>query len=171
MRKLYFIITILICCLILSCSGKNEVELTEIRVEETDRIPEPPPPSFSCSNTVTLQEWFFKLCDTEKPAKDTLAYKLGFFETGNCYAIYLVRLKDHEKEGHVSKTIKEDEQPVEYYPLSKSEYKDLKWEKVLDKIKTQLAEFTKTEKFKNSSLAKANAVTIGFDDGDLVRIK
>jgi hypothetical protein len=102
----------------LSCSGKNEVELTEIRVEETDRIPEPPPPSFSCSKAITLQEWFFKLCNTEKPGKDTAAYKLGFFETDSCYAVYLIGPKDHEKEVRVSAVQNDDEQRIEYYPIA-----------------------------------------------------
>jgi hypothetical protein len=171
MRKLYFIITILSCCLIFSCTSKKEVELTEVTVEEADRVPEPPPPSFSCSNTVTLQEWFFKLCNTEKPKKDTAAYKFGFFETDSCYAVYLISPKDIEKEIHVSAIQNDDEQSIEYYPIAKNEYKDLEWKQVLNKMKAQLAEFTKTEKFKNPSLAKANAVIINFGDGEKIRVK
>lgn len=93
MRTLYFIIAILTVQLILSCSGNKKIEATEVTdvtIEETVNAPEPPPPSFSCSSAVTLQEWFFKLCDTEKPRKDTTAYEFGFFETDNCYAVYLI---------------------------------------------------------------------------------
>jgi hypothetical protein len=171
MRKLYLMVTILIGQLICSCSGKKEVEMTDITIEETVNAPEPPPPSFSCSRAVTLQEWFFKLCDTEKPESDTVAYKLNFFETDSCYAIYLTNSKKYEKKDQATVPENDSEQPAEYYPLSKREYKDLEWKQALNKMKAQLAEFTKTEKFKNSSLAKANAVTISFDDGDLIKIK
>jgi hypothetical protein len=173
MRRLYFIIAILSCQLILDCSGKKEIEVIEVTeiTEETVNAPEPPPPSFSCSSAVTLQEWFFKLCDTEKPEADTAAYEFGFFETDSCYAIYLINSKKHEKKDQATVPENDSEQPAEYYPLSKREYKDLEWKQALNKMKAQLAEFTKTEKFKNSSLAKTNAVTISFDDGDLIKIK
>jgi hypothetical protein len=107
------------------------------------------------------------------PVQVLLHYKneFGFFETDNCYAIYLIGSEEHEKKDNVSAAKNDDEQPAEYYPLSKREYKDLEWKQALNKMKAQLAEFTWTEKFKNSSLAKANAVTIGFDDGDLIKIK
>ena len=171
MRTLHFIITLLAGQLILACNGKPEVEVRNVMVEKTDSVPEPPPPSFSCSNSMTLQEWFFKLCDEEKPGKDIIAYNFGLFDTDNCYAIYLIDSNEHEKEDQVSATKNDYEWPIEYYPLSKREYKDLKWDQVLDKIKSQLKEFINTEKFKNSSLAKAKAITIRFDDGDLVRMK
>ena len=171
MRTPYFIIILLAGHLILACNGKTEVKVSDVMVEESKNAPEPPPPSFSCSNSLTLQEWFFKLCDTEKPGKDIIAYNLGLFDTDNCYAIYLIDSNEHAKEDKVSATKNDYEWPIEYYPLSKTEYKDLKWEQVLNKIKSQLKEYTNTEKFKNSSLAKAKAITIRFDDGDLVKMK
>jgi hypothetical protein len=68
-------------------------------------------------------------------------------------------------------TKNDNDTSIKYYPLSKSDYKDLKWEQVMSKIKSQIKEFIKTEKFKKSSLAKAKAITMSFDDGDLIRIK
>jgi len=41
----------------------------------------------------------------------------------------------------------------------------------LEKIKSQLEDFSKTDKFKSSFFSKAQAIIIGFDDGDLERIK
>jgi hypothetical protein len=43
--------------------------------------------------------------------------------------------------------------------------------KILNKIKSQIKEFIKEEKFKKSSLAKAEAITIRFDDGDKLKLK
>jgi hypothetical protein len=41
----------------------------------------------------------------------------------------------------------------------------------LEEIEAQLKYFLGTVRFKNSFFAKARAITTGFDDGDLVRIK
>ncbi|HET6768237.1 MAG TPA: hypothetical protein VFH08_12580, partial [Chitinophagaceae bacterium] len=142
-----------------------------VSMTETVRAPEPPPPSFSCSNSVTLQEWFFKLCDTEKSEKDVIAYNFGLFETGNCYAIHLVDSIAYEKDDQDAARQNERDTSVNYFPLSKTEYEAMEWKQVLDKIKSQLGEFVKTEKFKNSYFRKAQSITIRFDDGDLLRLK
>ncbi len=157
----------------MACSGKKEIEVIEVTevTEETVNAPEPAPPSFSCSNAVTLQEWFFKLCDTEKPGKDTAAYAFGFFETENCYAVYLIDSSGYKKRDTGSAKQNGNEQSIKYYPLSKSEYKDLEWQQVMNKIKSQLKEFTNNEKCKNSSFAKAKSVTLFFDDGEKARLK
>jgi hypothetical protein len=148
------IITFLIAHLFLSCKDKIEVQKTDIMQEELENdVPEPPPPSFSCLNSITLQEWFFKLCETEKAENSIIAYNFALFETDKCYAICL------------------NSNDPAYYPLSKSEYKNLSWKQVLNKIRSQLKEFALAEKFRNSSLAKAKAITIQFDDGDVISLK
>ena len=155
----------------MASNENSKIEVTHIMVEKTMAIPEPPPPSFSCSDSLTIQEWFFKLCDKEKSEKDSIAYIFALYETENCYAIYLSVLKEREKDDKAGTTNNDDDPSDEYYPLSKNDYKVLKWDQVINKIKSQIKEFSKTEKFKNSSLAKAKAITMSFDDGDLVRIK
>jgi hypothetical protein len=46
-----------------------------------------------------------------------------------------------------------------YFNLPKKEYKSLKREQVLERLTAQLKEFTKTDKFLHSFLAKANVIT------------
>jgi hypothetical protein len=175
MRTLCFMLTLFFGHLILACNHNTEVEMKEVTivgsVSESVPAPEPPPPSFSCSNPVTLQEWFFKFCDTEKPKKDIINYKLELFDTENCYAIHLIGVKEYETENQDSSGKNDPENSDNYYPLSKNEYKELNWKQTLNKIRSQLNEFVKTENFKNSSLAKAKTITILFDDGDLLRLK
>ncbi len=170
MRVLYFIFLI---HLVLACNDKIETQVEEVTMTETESTtaPEPPPPTFSCSNSATLQEWFFKLSDSEKPDKDVFAYNFGLFETGSCYAIHLVDSIQYEKDDGGTARKNEPDTSVSYYPLSKSEYEALEWKQVLNKIKSQLAEFARTERFKNSYLAKAEIITMRFDDGDLLRLK
>lgn len=172
MRTLCFILALFFGHLILACKHNTQVQMKDITtIAESVPAPEPPPPSFSCSNSVTLQEWFFKLCDTEKPEKDIIAYNFELFETENCYAIHLIHAKEYEKEDQVPTGKNDPENSDNYYPLSKNEYKELNWKQTLNKIRSQLNEFVKTEKFKNSSLAKAKTITIRFDDGDMLRLK
>jgi hypothetical protein len=155
MKPLPLTITLLIAHLFLSCKDKTEGQVTKIKQEEFEsKAPEPPPPSFSCANSITLEGWFFKLCDTERPDNSIIVYKFALFETDKCYAICL-----------------SSNDRTEYFPLSKTEYKNLSWKQVLNKIRMQLKEFTVTEKFSNSSLAKAKAITIQFDDDDLLSLK
>lgn len=173
MRVLYFILPVFLVNLVLACNDKIETQVEEVTMTETESkaAPEPPPPSFSCSNSVTLKKWFFKLSDSEKPDKDVIAYNFSLFETGSCYAIHLVDSIQYEKDDGDTAGKDEPDTSVGYYPLSKSEYEALEWKQVLNKIKSQLEEFVKTERFKNSYLAKAKSITMRFDDGDLLRLK
>ena len=171
--RVYFTLTVFLIHLVLACNDKTETQVEEITMTETETetAPEPPPPSFSCSNSVTLEEWFFKLCDTEKPKKDVIAYNFGLFGSDNCYAIHLVDSIQYEKDKRDTARKNEPDTSSSYYPLSKSEYEALEWKQVLNKIKSQLEEFVKTERFKNSYLAKAKIITMRFDDGDLLSLK
>lgn len=120
---------------------------------------------------MTLQDWLFELCDSEKPDKSVIAYNFGLFETEQGYTIYLTGSKEYDKDDPDWATNNDFEPAQKYYPLPTSEYKNVEWDKVLDKIKKQLQDFTNTEKFKNSFFAKAKAITTGFDDGDLIIVK
>jgi hypothetical protein len=174
MRPLNIIVILLVGHILLSCNSKTETKVTDVKlvsVTQTDSVPEPPPPPPPISNFMTLQEWLFKLCDTETPDKSIIAYNFGLFETENGYTIYLIGSKEYDKDDQDWATNNDFEPSLKYYPLPTSEYKNLKWEKVLERIKSQLKDFTKTDKFKNSFFAKAKAITTGFDDGDLIKIK
>ena len=149
---------------------KTKVKVTDITLdsltnENTPGLP-PTTPIF-----MTIQEWLFHLCDVEHPGKSIIAYNFGIFETENGYTIYLIGSKEFDKDDSDWAANNDFVPKSKYYPLPEKEYKGLKWEKVLDKVKVHLEDFTKTGKFKNSFFAKAKAITTGFDDGDLVRIK
>ena len=155
----------------MACNDKIETQVEDISMTESISPPEPPPPSFSCSNSVTLQEWFFKFCNAEKPEKAVIAYIFELFETNNCYAIHLIDSIEFDKGDQDLLRKNDPDTSVNYYPLSKTGYEPLGWKQVLDEIKSQLNEFVNTEKFKNSSLAKAKGITMRFDDGDLLKLK
>ena len=166
MRTKYFILTLLFVQIVLSCNSqqKKVVVVEDVTYEKDEHEVEPPPPSFSLANPLTLKECFFKMCNTEKPKKDSTVYKFLLFETEKCYAIGLYPSAED--------STKKDSAPFEkFYSLSKSDYKNLAWKEVLNKIKSQLKDFTKTKEFENSSLSKAKKITLLFDDEDLISLK
>lgn len=73
--------------------------------------------------------------------------------------IYLVGLNKYDK-GDTSHTRIKFEPSNMYFQLPNSEYKDLSRDQMLNKLTVQLKAFTKTEKFKSSFLAKANAIIL-----------
>jgi len=172
MRLVIIIAILSVGHIVLSCNGKAKTKVTDVELvslTQTDSVPKPPLPPIS--NFMTLQEWLFKLCDTETPDKSIIAYNFGLFETEDGYTIYLIGSKEYDKNDQDWATNNDFEPSIKYYPLPTSEYKHLKWDKVLEKIKSELSVFTRTDKFRNSFFAKAKAITTGFDDGDLIKVK
>ena len=172
MRPLKLLFVLFVGQLPYACNIKTEVKVTDITLDSSTSEKDPASsPTTTHSSFMTLQDWLFHLCDTERPDKSIVAYNFGLFETENGYSIYLIGSKEFDKNDSDWATNNDFEPNSKYYPLPADEYKSLKWEKVLAKIKTKLKDFTKTEKFKNSFFANAKAITTGFDDGDLERIK
>lgn len=58
-----------------------------------------------------------------------------------------------------------------YLGLPEKEFKGKEWEEVQDLIEKKIKEFIKTDDFKNSFLGSAKVIAVGFDGGDLIRIK
>lgn len=174
MRPVSFTIILIIGLPYWACNCNAKVEVTDVKYVseiQTENPPEPPPPPRSNLRFMTLNEWLFRICETEKPDKSVIAFNFGLFETENGYTIYLIGSKEYDKDNPDWATNSDFEPSLKYYPLPPSEYRNLKFEEVLDKIKSKLKDFTKTEKFKNSFFAKAKAITVGFDEGDLEMIK
>lgn len=134
----------------------QDVELTE----EVDDVP--PPLPGQTSNYKNVQEWLFKICDKEKPAKSITTYNFGLFESPGNYTIFLVGLNKYGTAQH-SVTRIEFEPTRMYFQLPKSEYENLNREHLLTKLTSQLKDFTKTEKFKTSFFAKAKTITTDFN--------
>lgn len=169
-KKLLF--SSLLVVLILACKNKLKNEQTTVElvsIKLLDSIPVPPP--HPTTTFMTIQDWLFKICETENPDDSIIAYNLGIFESDSGYTVYLTGSKEFDKDDS-DWVLNDDFEPVQKYcPLPPDEYQNLKWEQVLNRIKSQLMDFTRTEKFRKSFFSRAKAITTGFDDGDLVRIK
>ncbi|HEX6429818.1 MAG TPA: hypothetical protein VF008_19125 [Niastella sp.] len=150
----------------------NEVKLENI----TDTTQEKSsPPSLqqakTAPNDMTFNNWLTQICTTEKPEASIIAYNFGLLETGNGYTVYLIGSKLYDKEDTDWATEEDFVPALRYYALSPSDFKQLQFDVVQNKVKKMIKDFMKTDTYKKSFFAKAKAITIGFDDGDLEKIK
>jgi hypothetical protein len=131
-----------------------------ITSEEDD--PGPPPPNFK-SPFKTLEEWLFAICDKEKPKKTISTYRLGLFEGEDDYTLCFTGTNTYEASpDHTSTRI--DFAPADmYFTLPQSKYKGLKREQVLERLTSQVKEFTTTDKFKHSFLSEAKSIVVDWN--------
>lgn len=120
---------------------------------------------------MTIKNWLQDIIQTEKPSTSIVAYNFGIFETERGYTLYLIGSEEFDDDDSDWAT-NEDFTPKEkYLNLLQEEFRGLEWKQALDKVEKQIRDFLNSEENKGSFLAKAQAVTTGFDDGDLVRVK
>lgn len=119
---------------------------------------------------MTLIDWLSKLCDAEFPDESIVAYNFGLFETQNGYTIYLIGSKEFDNDDSDWACNNDFEPEHKYFDLPANDYKSLSWQQVMDKIVSELTAFSKSSRFRNSYFSQAQAITTGFDDGDLVQI-
>lgn len=138
-------------------SSPDSLSLQASIIQETDQL--------------TLREWIGRICETERPDSSVIAYNFGLIQIDNGYSLYLIGSKEYDVNNSDWAFSIDFEPRMKYYPLADSNYSKLSWDKVQVKINEELKDFTASVTFKNSFFAKAKAITTGFDDGDLVRIK
>ena len=182
MRPFYTFILVSFGQLLYSCQGQTTIKLKDIKLENvidpTQNEPPPPPPSCEINkktNTapkeMTFNNWLTQICKAEKPDKSIIAYNFGLFETSKGYTVYLVGSKIYDTEETDWATEEDFVPALKYYELQPFEFKNLQFEAVQNKIKQMIKNFMKTDIYKKSFFTKAIAITIGFDDGDLEKIK
>jgi len=138
-------------------SGKvvvQDIQLEDI-VDIQDDV-DPPPPNFT-SKFKTLQDWLLDMCDNEKPIKTIQKYKFGLFESKNDYTIFCAGVNESYEGNQHSIHIAFKPTNV-YFKLPKNYFENLTREQLLDKLVSDLKDFTNREEFKNSFFTKADAV-------------
>jgi|SRR5687767_5436007 len=119
--------------------------------------------------------WTTEIIRAEKPDTSIIAYKFGIFETPDVpsgYYLYLIGAKKYDPQDDDWAAGFGDFRPKNtYLALPEKEFKNLKWEKVEKLVEKTVKRFTKSEEFKHSFFNNAKAIAVGFDDGDLVRVK
>lgn len=119
--------------------------------------------------TPNFVKWLQRVVYKEKPPNGIVAYNVGLFESQNGYSAYLIGSKkynprDDDWAANEAWTPKE-----RYFSIPKGIFKD--WKDVQSGVVGALKMFLNSDAGKESFLGKATAVTVGFDDGDLERVK
>lgn len=117
-----------------------------------------------------MQQWIQGIIDSETPPDDIRAFHFGLFETSEGFTVYLTGSSVYDATDD-DWSCREDFIPTDkYYALSGSAYQG-SWESVLATVEAELQAWSDSEAFRNSFFADAEAITTGFDDGDLIRIR
>jgi len=95
------------------------------------------------STYALFEAWLEEVCASEKPGSDIVAYNFGLFEGENGYMAYLIGSTEYDEEDP-DRACNEDFVPKRKY-------------------------FSAPER-QASFLSTAQAITVGFDDGDLVKV-
>ena len=164
MRLQNIIFILLFPSLIIACSEKAKTESVKVEVKEVtvhdvivmDDV-EPPLPGLT-SNFKTIQDWLLSICDDKKPGKSIANYEFGLFESPDDYTICLVGINRYSK-GDTSYTRIEFEPSNMYFQLPNGEYKNLNRDELVNRLISQIKDFTKTKKFQSSFFTEADKIT------------
>lgn len=116
-----------------------------------------------------IKEWFEKLNETEKIPTNIIAINFGLFESDKNYIIYLVGSETYDENDDDWAT------EVNYEPQNKYlkliDIQKMNWKEVQNETGKIIAELIYVENFEDSIFSKIKNITVGFDDGDLIKIK
>lgn len=116
-------------------------------------------------------QWISKLNRTEKVDTDIIAFNFGLFETTDGYSIYLIGSKNYDPADDDWATNIDFEPKDKYLHLDTDLVIDKDWQEILKLSFDLIKKYVNSDDFKNSIFKNATAITTGFDDGDLQRIK
>lgn len=119
-----------------------------------------------------FNNWIAKIIQNETPDSSIIAVNIGIFESDKGFQLYFAGFKDYDIDNDDWATGLGDFSPRDkYLLLDSSEFKGLNWDIAQNKVIDLTNNFLKTDLYKDSFLEKLIAITVGFDDGDLVKIK
>lgn len=104
------------------------------------------------------------------PPIEVIAFNIGIYESENGFELYLVGGYEYDEDDDDWACIEMPEAIHRYMSLP-PELSKLKWEDLLKNIANTLKELEKEGRFKTTILKNAQAITTGFDDGELIKIR
>ena len=117
-----------------------------------------------------ITNWLAALLTSQPPPSNIVAFNIGLYETPAGYSAYLsgatkfdASSDDWALEDAYSPSQRE-------FPLPNDQLQISNWQDALSQVHAALKLALSRSPLSNSALARAQAVTIGFDDGDLERV-
>jgi hypothetical protein len=115
-----------------------------------------------------ITQWLTDIAKTESPSAGVIAFNIGLFEGEDGYTAYLTGSKEYDPDDP-DWACNEDFTPArKYFKLESSAGKD--WQVIESEIVNEAKGFLLSAAATKSFFATAKAVTVGFDDGDLVKV-
>ena len=104
------------------------------------------------------------------PPPEVIAFNFGLFESAKGYMIYIVGAFEYDEKDDDWACIELPQNPAAYL-LFPNEMQSKSWENILDYSKNVLTELEKESGFDKTILKNAIAITTGFDEGELIKIR
>lgn len=114
-----------------------------------------------------IENWLLKLCQDNTEVNGIIALYFGIYETATGFCIYLTGSKKYDATNDDWACSVDYEPPMNYLSIDST----LGWEKFFDTVSAIIAEYVNEHLIGKAKLFSNKIVAIGFDDGQLLRIK
>jgi hypothetical protein len=114
--------------------------------------------------------WLRRVTAVEAPPRSVIAFNIGLLETEDGFSAYLAGAKRFDPDDD-DWACDEDFAPEERYVPLPVRRREAGWERVREMVVEAVRGYLASKDAAGSFMAKAKAVTVGFDDGDLVRVR
>lgn len=118
-----------------------------------------------------VDKWLQKISNRENISPDIIALNFGLLENAYGYSIYLIGSKYYDEKDSDWACNEDFEPQNKYFDIKHKSITNLKWDDFLKLAKETLEKILATDKYQNTLFSKVPNITIGFDDGDLEKIK
>ena len=102
------------------------------------------------------------------PPDSVIAFNLGLMESDQGYMMYFVGAFEYSEEDDDWACIEPPTKPYKYFKMP---VQNESWETILDLCEKALTELESNGALNTTLIKNAKAITTGFDDGELVRIR
>ena len=118
----------------------------------------------------SIVSWLLRTTRESPPPPEISAFNVGLFESSAGYKAYLTGAKRFD-ETDDDWACEADYAPIEkYFKLPVNFVRDKTWDQLLSDLIEILQAFVKSGEFAQSVFIERQALTVGFDDGNLHRI-
>jgi len=124
---------------------------------------------------MTLQEqfndWVKRLSRSESAPRDIIAFNFGLTQKSTGYSISVMGTKEFTEDSDDWADEADFEPREKYLDITYDEEETPDWDEVFEEVRVSIRDYTRSLEFQNSILRNAKAITLGFNDEELVRVK
>lgn len=114
--------------------------------------------------------WLSRIVRSERPSSSVIAYNIGLFKTVDGYSAYVIGSEKYDDEDS-DWACEEAFVPTDkYLMLPSSQFELGDWETAMREIVKAVKSVLGKPDMQSSFFVKAQALTVGFDSGDLERV-